>query len=266
MFRGLSDRSAVILTLITLFVTMTLCLCYAAVFVSPEISLNPFPPSGEDDDGSRGSAVAAGPSSGLPSPVVIEVSGSPTFPPTWTPTATATSTSTPTPSFTPTPTFTSTPTDTPTPTNTATGTPPPPTGTPLPPPPTPTFTLEPTSPTSMWIGRLLSTAVNCGSTGLYGKVRGPGGGPIAGVWVHYWADGWEGAWAQSEPEYWGEAGDRNWDGLLGDGPRAGTWHAAVVAAEGSGEMLSNTVSVDTSGFCEGQGAAQWAEIEFVRNY
>ena len=75
MFRGLSDRLAVILTLITLFVTMTLCMCYVAIFVSPELPLNPFPPSQAMD---MESAVAdTGTSAGLPSPVVIEVNSRP---------------------------------------------------------------------------------------------------------------------------------------------------------------------------------------------
>ena len=264
MFRGMSTRLAVILTLVTLFATMALCICYTSIFVSPALPLNPFPPRGAVDQGVAG--VDLEPSANQPSLVVIEVNGSPTFPPTWTPTATPTSTSTPTPTFTSTPTYTPIPTNTPTPTDTATFTPRPPTPPPPPPPPTPTFTPQPTLPTSLWIGKLLGTEVNCGSTGLYGKVRGPGGSPIAGVWVHYWASGWEGAWAESEADFWGDPGDRNWDGLLGDGARAGTWQVAIVAAEGSNELLSNTVTVDTSSICEGQGAAQWAQIEFVRNY
>jgi hypothetical protein len=84
--------------------------------------------------------------------------------------------------------------------------------------------------------------------------------------VHFWADGWDGAWAESEDDFWGDAADRNWDGLLSMGPKPGTWHVAIVPNDGSHEYLSNTVTVDTSSVCEGHGAAQWAEIEFVRNY
>jgi hypothetical protein len=131
---------------------------------------------------------------------------------------------------------------------------------------TPTFTPKPTEATSLWKGRLVATWVNCGSTGLFGKVRGPSGNPIGDIWVHYWADGWDGAWTKTFGDYQGEAADRNWDGLLDVRPKAGRWHAAIVSSEGSTQFLSNTVTVDTSNHCEGDGAAQWAEIEFVRNY
>jgi len=264
MLRGMSDRLALALTLLFVFLSITLCLCYAAIFVSPEIALNPFPPSKAAlnpviaEDGAGAGA--------LSSPQPIRPTGTPTFPPTWTPTPTATATATPTRTLTPTPTFTWTPTDTPTPTQTPTNTPRPPKPPPPPPPPTFTFTPYPTEPTSLWKGTLIATWVNCGSTGLFGKVRGPAGDPIGGVWVHYWADGWDGAWAESKSDYWGEAGDRNWDGLLANFPKAGRWHAAIAAGEGSHEYLSNTVTADTSDFCEGHGASQWIEIEFVRNY
>ena len=107
MFMGLSTRLAVILTLVTLFATMALCMCYISIFVSPELPLNPFPPRGAVDQGAA--VVDLDPSANQPALVVIDVNGSPTFPPTWTPTATSTSTSTPTPTFTSTPTLTPTP-------------------------------------------------------------------------------------------------------------------------------------------------------------
>ncbi len=259
MFRGVSDRLALAATLVTLFMTITVCLWYAAIFVQPGISLNPFPPS------QAAGLVSLGEGAGPVPGTTPKVRSTPTFPPTWTPTGTPTSTNTPTPTFTPTPTPTDTPTQTPTTTATFTRTPRPPTRTPPPPPPTPTFTPRPTEASSLWKGRLLSTNVNCGSTGLYGKVRGTSGNPIGGIWVHYWADGWDGAWAQTSADYNGD-GDRNYDGLLDIRPKAGKWYVAVVESDGSTKNLSNVVSVDTSNFCEGQGAAQWGEIEFVRNY
>ena len=266
MFRTMSDRAALIATLAVLFMTMTVCLCYGAIFFAPELPLNPFPPSHASIRPGQQGAVALGVGLG---PVVTATSGrppTPTFPPTWTPTATSTATATPTPTFTATPTDTPTPTDTATATGTHTATPRPPTLPPPPPTATPSFTPWPTEPTSLWKGKLLATYPNCGSTGLFGKVRSPAGNPIGDVWVHYWADGWDGAWAKSEGDYRGEAADRNWDGLLDIRPKPGHWYAAIVAAEGSREYLSNTVEVDTSGHCEGHGAAQWAEIEFVRTY
>jgi hypothetical protein len=260
MFGGMSDRFALVATLVALFMTITVCLWYVAIFISPQVSLNPFPPqAAEPVSLNRGVGLAP---TGTPGRAVRST---PTFPPTWTPTGTSTATATPTPTFTPTPTPTETPTETPTITATFTRTPRPPTRTAQPPPPTPTFTPRPTEAASLWKGRLLSTNVNCGSTGLYGKVRGTSGNPIGGIWVHYWADGWNGAWAKTSGDYTGE-GDRNFDGLLDVRPKAGKWHIAVVASEGSTQPLSNEVSVDTSSFCEGQGASQWGEIEFVRNY
>jgi hypothetical protein len=118
----------------------------------------------------------------------------------------------------------------------------------------------------MWKGRLLATYVNCGSTGVFGKVRGTSGNPIGGIWVRYWADGWDGAWTKTFSDYQGEAGDRNYDGLLDVRPKPGSWHVAIVSGEGSSQNLSNVVTVDTSSNCEGHGASQWGEIEFVRNY
>jgi hypothetical protein len=261
MFRGMSDRLALVATLITLFMTITVCLWYAAIFVRPGLPLNPFPPSRAAGPLSLNDGAAVAPASTARSAARV----TPTFPPTWTPTGTSTPTNTPTPTFTPTPTPTDTPTETPTMTATFTRTPRPPTRTPLPPPPTPTFTPRPTEASSLWKGRLLATNVNCGSTGVFGKVRGPSGNPIGGIWVHYWTDGWDGAWAKTSSDYTGE-GDRNWDGLIDVRPKAGKWRVAVVASDGSQQNLSNVVTVDTADFCEGQGAAQWGEIEFVRNY
>ena len=183
MFSGMSDRFALAATLIALFMTTTVCLWYAAIFLQPQISLNPFPPPVAVD--AQGLALIGTPTQA--------VRATPTFPPTWTPTGTSTPTPTPTPTLTETPTETPAPTDTPTITPTFTRTPrptrrppPPPTATPPPPPP-------PTEAASLWKGRLVATWVNCGSTGLFGKVRGPGGAPMGDIWVHYWADGWDGA-------------------------------------------------------------------------
>jgi len=265
MFGGISNRLAVILTLFIVFVTMTVCLAYVVIFLSPDLPINPFPPQPEMADTGQGTVAA-------PPEVVSEVNlsptiqATPTFPPTWTPTGTSTSTPTPTATFTPTPTDTSTPTDTPTATSTSTRTPRPPTNTPRPPAPTPTFTPRPPEPSMLWRGKLMSTSVNCGSTGLYGHVKGYSGEPMGDVWVHYWADGWDGAWTKTKDNYDDLGGDRNWDGLLDTKPKGGPWHAAIVPSEGSTQNLSNIVDLQTSSFCEGQGAAQWGEIDFQRSY
>ena len=38
----------------------------------------------------------------------------------------------------------------------------------------------------------------------------------------------------------------NWDGILDTYPKAGTWHVCVVAAEGSKDCISTTVTAETT--------------------
>lgn len=76
-------------------------------------------------------------------------------------------------------------------------------------------------------------------------------GGIAGdIWVHFWADGWEGAWSQStwavNEGYEGMDDSSNWDGVLGTYPKAGTWHLCVVPAQGNRDCISNTVTAQTA--------------------
>ncbi|MEJ2208272.1 MAG: hypothetical protein P8129_04450 [Anaerolineae bacterium] len=221
----------------------------------------------------------------------------PTATPTKTPKPTFTVTSTPT--NTPIPTDTSTPTATWTPTPAATNTPivytatptPPPTDTPVPtaaptntPKPTkkpskpkPTATKAPptsppptAAPSYAFQGTITGGSVNCGTTGVKGKVKTRAGANYAGVTVAVWTDGWEGA--VSEPSDFGG----NWNVLLGPGTRAGTWYAAVVdtstcQTKPGGWVhtgcthQSNIVTVTTTSHCEGEGAVQWPEIEFRQN-
>lgn len=212
----------------------------------------------------------------------------PTFTVTLTPTETPIPTDTPTPTATSTPTpeatntpivYTATPTplptDTPVPPATATNTPRPrPTNTRRPPPtatrpPQPTNTPAPSFP---FTGSITGGTVNCGTTGIKGKIKTRAGANYAGVTVAVWTDGWEGA--VSNPSDFGG----NWDMLIGPGAQAGTWYAAVVDAStcqpkaGGGGWTangctrqSNVVTVTTTAHCEGQGAVQWPEIEFRQN-
>jgi hypothetical protein len=95
---------------------------------------------------------------------------------------------------------------------------------------------------------------NCGLTRLFGYTLDRDGDLRGDVWVHYWADGWDGAWAKS---LWYDFGDGtpwtgddgNWDGVLDNRARDGTWHACVVAGEGGWDCLSNRVDVTTSSDC-----------------
>ena len=76
-------------------------------------------------------------------------------------------------------------------------------------------------------------------------------GGIAGdIWVHFWADGWEGAWARStwsvNEGYAGMDDSSNWDGVLATHPKAGTWHICVAPGEGSWDCISTTVTAQTT--------------------
>ena len=180
-------------------------------------------------------------------------------------TATAVPTETPLPSDTPLPptaTATPVPTDTPLPTNTPlppsdtpvppTATAVPPTSTPQatatkPPPPTPT---APPAPQFPWRGQVAGTFPNCALTRVMGLTLDRNGGIAGDIWVHFWADGWDGAWAKStwgvNEGYPGMDDSSNWDGVLATYAKAGTWHVCVVPAEGSWECRSTTVTAQTA--------------------
>ena len=212
----------------------------------------------------------------------------PTFTTTLTPTNTPLPTDTPPPTNTPTPvtptitpvvqtaTFTPVPaTDTPLPTNT-----PVPTNTPKPTPkpkpkpkPTkaPTPKPQPTTPPKpqfAWNGQVSNTMPNCGLTRVFGFTLDRSGGLAGDVWVHYWADGWEGAWAKSQWTDFGAGtpwkGDEgNWDGTIWNGPREGVWHVCVVSSEGSWDCVSNTVDARTDTNCT--SGIQVVHITFQQN-
>lgn len=222
----------------------------------------------------------------------------PTATPTKTPkptfTVTLTPTDTPIPSDTPTPTYTPLPTHTPTPTPlppTPTWTPPPPTDTPLPtdtpvpptntprptarpqPKPTqkPTAKPQPTTPPKpqfAWSGDVSNTMQNCGLTRLFGFVLDRNRGLAGDIWVHYWADGWEGAWAKSQWTDFGagtswQGDEGNWDGTIDNKPRDGVWHVCIVPEDRSWDCISNTVDAKTSFDCN--SGPQVIHITFEKN-
>ncbi len=188
-----------------------------------------------------------------------------------TPTETPIPTDTPTPTFTPTPVtptntpvvYTATPTpepptDTPVPTDT-----PAPTNTPKPKPPKPKATATPTKkpgptntpkPKFAWYGQIDNRLQNCGLTRVFGFTLDSAGGLAGDIWVHYWADGWEGAWAKS---LWTDFGagtswtgdEGNWDGTIDIHPREGVWHVCVVPSQGSWDCISNIVDAATNYDC-----------------
>jgi hypothetical protein len=215
----------------------------------------------------------------------------PTFTATLPPTDTPIPTNTPLPTDTPTPV---TPTETPV-VHTATFTPEPPTDTPLPPtdtpvPPTntpkptarprprptktPTPKPQPTSPPPpqyAWRGTVIGTYANCGITQVYGYTLDRNGGMAGDIWVHYWADGWNGGYVKSSwvedkgASYEGD--EKNWDGLLADYARGGTWYVCVVAKEGDWDCISDRMTVQTveTPCAPDSGGIQVARIVFQQN-
>ena len=208
------------------------------------------------------------------------VTSTPTETPIPTATPLPTDTSTPTPDATNTPiVFTATPTPEPTETPLPTDTPVPPTNTPRPtnrpaPRPQPTNT-RPPQPTNTprpqfdWSGQVSNTFPNCGLTRVFGFTLERSGALAGDIWVHYWADGWEGDSAKS-----------GWSDLLvraphGKGMRAtgtvpstvrgrdGTWHVCITPEDNSWTCISNTVDATTSSDCE--TGIQAVHITFIKN-
>jgi hypothetical protein len=151
--------------------TILSCLCYATIYIQPNIPFNPLSPNRAT---TIAEAVATQNASLVSGPIIATPDQS--YPATWTPsptstpgpTKTATSTRTPTPTRTPSPTRTPTPTDTLTPT-------------PIPPPPTATHT---PTPFPFYVGSH-SSENNCADIGLKGTVNGTNGLPKAGVQIQY---------------------------------------------------------------------------------
>lgn len=164
------NRLTTVLLAMVLGLTVLSILCYATIFIQPNIPFNPLSPQ-------RATEAAQARLASLPTPGPgVTATLDQSYPPTWTPTSTNTPgpTKTPTDTRTPTPTKTATPTRTPTPTHTSTPLPPT-----LPPTATPTPTPFP------FIVSSHSGKNNCADTGLEGIVNGSDGLPVAGVQIQY---------------------------------------------------------------------------------
>ena len=218
MLSRIGPRAALLATVMLLVLTVMTCLCYLAIYINPQMPLNPFPPPRQ--------VAQASPTSVAPEPSAPSV---PTFPPTWTPTATATATDTPlptdTPTVTPTPTHTATPTFAPT----ATRTPRPPA-----PPPTATPTHTPVPSPTPWPYQQQGytytlpndkNAAGCNWLGVGGQVFDAQGVPFPGVTVRCWSGGFEGTSVSGSH---GEYGPAGWEVFLYDRPRDATWNCQVV--------------------------------------
>ncbi len=166
----LDDRLTIVLLSMVLGMTILSVLCYATIFVQPDIPFNPLSPRRATDIAAT--AIAKLPTS---TPIPIEKPDQ-SYPPTWTPSPTRTPgpTKTATDTRTPTPTKTATPTRTHTPTRT-------PTFTPIPPPPT----ITPTPLPPPYRVASHSSKNNCADIGLEGVVNGSNGLPLAGVQLQF---------------------------------------------------------------------------------
>jgi hypothetical protein len=239
MLTRMPDRVLEILIVIVLILTGLMMLCYSAIFVNPQVPLNPFPPPLEPVEASIASK----------GPAVTTVPGAPTYPPTWTPTATPTptNTGTVTPTRTPTPTNTATVTRTPTPTNTR----------PPPPPPKPTNT--PTPYPYEWIEGASTRYGDCRFTRVVGDVLDIYGRPAPGIEVKIGSidTGWSTTvttmWSG---EYYGRYGYQ-----FCTGPCAGLWYVQILE---NGQPASMQYGFATTGTCEGDYAANVVEIDWRR--
>jgi hypothetical protein len=166
----LDDRLITVLLSMVLGMTILSFLCYATIFIQPNVPFNPLSPQrAATREAER--QLAQAPANPTPTPRPNQP-----YPPTWTPSPTRTPGPTKTTTNTRTPTPTKTPTSTRTPTPTKT---PLPTSTPLPPTITPTPTPLP------FVVSSHSGRSNCADIGLEGVVNGNNGLPLGGVRVQY---------------------------------------------------------------------------------
>jgi hypothetical protein len=119
-----------------------------------------------------------------------------------------------------------------------------------------------------WTGEIVATYQNCSLTRLFGFTLDRSGEPLGDIWVHYWADGWDGAWARSSWDPFGggtpwPGDDGNWDGVLDNRPRGVVWHVCVVPQKKSWDCESNIVDAETSANC--QKGVQIVAIDFRQN-
>lgn len=169
--RNLDKRLTTVLLAMMLGMSVLAILCYATIFMQPNIPFNPLSPQRATEVALVNVVALQQQQSQFPVATIDQ-----SYPPTWTstpsntpgPTKTATNTRTATP------TKTSSPTRTPTATNTRT---------PAPPPPPPTVTPTP-SPLPYIVGSH-SSRNNCADSGLEGIVNDANGLPESGVQVQY---------------------------------------------------------------------------------
>ncbi len=117
----------------------------------------------------------------------------------------------------------------------------------------------PQSPTQ-YGGRVVQTFKNCGGTHFFGAVLDSAGNAKNGVKVRFWWDGGESYYDESGGYHneWISGG--GWDFSLGQDRHNQTFYVAVV--DGSNNLLSEPVAVQTTATCEGEGAVNAVRVEF----
>ena len=121
--------------------------------------------------------------------------------------------------------------------------------------PVPVVTRTPVRPpgsTAFLLVQPIVGTANCGTTGLKGRITDAAGQPLAGMKVRVWADGWAGVLSLPSDA----AG--NWNVLIYNAPRDGTWYAAV--SQDDGTLLSPIIAVPTWSDC--RNGQQWQEIDW----
>jgi len=248
----MSDRSrqrggaARLLTALFLLLTVLVLACYVAVFLYPQLPINPFPP--------QAVLVMSTPQGGgpdSPTPVPPTFTPPPTFPPTWTPTLT------PIPSLT----FTPRPTSTPEP----------PTVTPTQVPPTrppPQFTLRQDP---IMVGQMLYPGTSGWWTGVAGEVSDLEGNAVTNVTIriqdnkgHTWEQvpGSAANYAQSYGTTYGGGGSYAWWEQFLEGSSCQQEVTLRIQVFSGGQARSPEVTTKTSGEC----TRNLVLVHFVKNY
>ena len=223
-------------SVIFIVLTVLMGLCYLAVFVNPQISLNPFPPPVVQVS----TPTPIPPEAQTPTATYTSTP-QPTFPPTWTPTAT------------PTATLTRTPRPTATPTNT--------------PGPIPPFSLrwDP-----IYTRQTLYKKVGSWWSGVAGEVTDKAGKPVTYVTIKVWDD--QGHVWETTPGNASEYG-KHYGSVYGGRGTYAWWeqflfvsckqsievHVQVIAA---GKPVSGVVTVRTTGECK----ENLILVHFLKNY
>jgi hypothetical protein len=136
--------------------------------------------------------------------------------------------------------------------------------------------LVPTAPTAtpvvqhQFTGKIVDWSANCGSTLAKGQIVDKGGGPVNGLRVRVWADGWEGALSKTSG-VGGVYGPGEWDIQLRQG-QTGKFYAQVWDQQSGSDYTRVDSDMVTMEFnysqdnCQPESDGhQVAEVRFTRN-